>query len=55
MWDIASTTDALSTAFTNTGTILVLVVGTVLVAVVALIGLGYGVRKLTKKITGGKW
>jgi len=55
MWDIASTTDALTTAFSNTGVILALVVGTVLVAIVALIGLGYGIRKLTKKITGGKW
>jgi len=55
MWGIASTTDALSTAFTNTGTILLAVIGTVLVAYVALLGLGFGVRHLRKWITGRKF
>jgi len=55
MWGIASTTDALTTAFTNTGTILLLVISTVLVAIVALLGLGFGVRHLRKYITGRKF
>ncbi len=55
MWNTASTTDALTTAFGNTGTILVLVIGTVLVALVALMGLGFGVRHLRKYITGRKF
>lgn len=55
MWTIASTTDALTTAFSNTGVILALVIGTVLVAIIALVGLGYGVRKLKGKITGQKF
>lgn len=55
MWGIASTTDALNTAFTNTGTILTLVIGVVLVAVVALLGLGFGYRHLKKYITGRKF
>jgi len=55
MWSIASTTDALSTAFTNTGTVLTAVIGTVLVALVALLGLGFGIRHLRKYITGRKF
>jgi len=55
MWTIASTTDALSTAFTNTGTILTTVIGTVVVALVALLGLGFGIRHLRKYITGKKF
>jgi len=55
MWSIASTTDALSTAFSNTGTIMVSVIGVVLVGLVALLGLGFGVRHLRKYITGRKF
>jgi len=55
MWPIASTTDALSTAFANTGVILLAVIGTVLVAMVSLMGLGFGVRHLRKYITGKKF
>jgi len=55
MWNIASTTDALNTAFSNTGTILLVVIGTVLVALVALMGLGFGIRHLRKYITGKKF
>jgi len=55
MWGVASTTDALSTLFTNTGTILVAVIGVVLVGLVALLGLGFGVRHLRKYITGRKF
>jgi len=55
MWPIASTTDALTTAFTNTGTVLTTVIGTVLVALVALLGLGFGIRHLRKYITGRKF
>jgi len=55
MWVIASTTEALTTAFADTGTILVVVIGSVLVALVALLGLGFGVRHLRKYITGRKF
>lgn len=55
MWGVASTTEALATAFTNTGTILTAVVATVLVGLVALLGLGFGVRKLRGYITGRKF
>jgi len=55
MWDIASTTDALSTSFTNTGTIVAVVVASVLVGLIALMGLGFGIRHLRKYITGRKF
>jgi len=55
MWTVASTTDALSTAFTNTGTILAAVIAVVLVGLIALLGLGYGVRHLKRYITGRKF
>jgi len=55
MWPIASTTDVLNTAYTGTGTILLSVIGTVMIALIALLGLGFGVRHLRKYITGRKF
>jgi len=55
MWEIASTTGVLTTAYSGAGTILVLVIGTVLTALVALLGLGFGVRHLRKYVTGRKF
>jgi len=55
MWGVASTTSALSTAFTDTGTVLLASVATILVGLVALLGLGFGVRHLRKYITGKKF
>jgi len=55
MWTVASTTGAISTMFTDTGTILAAVIGVVLVGLVALLGLGFGVRHLKKYITGRKF
>jgi hypothetical protein len=55
MWTIASTTATLTTAFSDTGVILSLVIGTVVVAIVALLGLGFGIRHTKKYITGRKF
>jgi len=55
MWSIASTTATLTTAFSDTGTILVTVIATVVTAIVALMGLGFGIRHLRKYITGKKF
>jgi len=55
MWDAASTTAALGTMYADAGTILTLVIGTILGALVALAGLGYGVREMQKRITGRKF
>lgn len=48
MYNIASSTADITTALTNTGTTIALVVASVLVAVVALMGLGYAVRHIRK-------
>jgi len=55
MWVAASTTAALATAFTDTGTILAAVVSVILAGTVALLGLGFGVRHVKKYITGRKF
>lgn len=55
MYDIAAAVAAIGTMFTNTGTVLTAVIATVLVGLVALLGLGFGVRHLKKYITGRKF
>lgn len=55
MWTVASTTEALTTAFSNSGTIIATTLASVLVGVVALMGLGFGYRHLKKYITGKKF
>lgn len=55
MWAIASTTGAISTMFTDTGTVLSASIAVVLVGMVALLGLGFAVRHLKKYITGRKF
>jgi len=55
MWTVASSTDAIATMFTNSGTVLTAVISVVLVGLVALLGLGFGVRHLKKYITGRKF
>lgn len=55
MWTAASTTGILATAYSDTGTILVAVIGTIVAGIVALLGLGFGIRHLRKYITGRKF
>lgn len=55
MWSVASTTSTLSSAFTDTGTILTVVIAAVVVGLIALLGLGFGIRHLRKYITGRKF
>jgi len=55
MWDAASTTAALQTAFTNIGTVLLVVIVAVLAAWAGLIGLGFGIRKAKQYVTGKKF
>jgi len=55
MWEIASTTDLLTTAFTDMGTVFALVIGAIVSLVIALLGLGYGIRALKKHATGRKF
>jgi len=55
MWTTASTTGILTTAFSDTGTILALVLATIVAAVIALMGLGFGIRHVRKYVTGRKF
>lgn len=55
MWTTASTSAVLATAFSDTGTILLSVIGVVVAGLIALLGLGFGVRHLRKYITGRKF
>jgi len=52
MFDVASSTSALTTAFGQIGVILTLSIAAVLTAWAALTGLGFGLRKAKKYVTG---
>jgi len=52
MWTAASTTAVLATVFSNTGLMLFTVISYVVTGLVALLGLGFAVRKLAKYIFG---
>jgi len=55
MWDISDTTGVITSMFTDTGTILTATIATIVVAIVALLGLGFAIRHLRKYITGRKF
>lgn len=55
MYDVTDATTSLGTLFTDAGTIIGVVIAAILVGLVALVGLGYGVRLLKKHITGKKF
>jgi len=55
MWTAASTTGVLATAFSDTGTILVAVIGVIVAALIGLLGLGFGLRHTKKHVTGKKF
>jgi len=52
MWETASTTAALSSAYSAIGVIFAAAIAAILGAWAALHGLGYGVRKATKHAVG---
>jgi len=54
MFATSSAITVLNSAFADTGTLLVLVLGTVVAGAVALMGLGFGIRMIRKWITGRK-
>jgi len=53
MFGVGSTTTVLGSTFVGGGTILATAIGTILVAIVGLLCLGYGVKKLAQEVTGG--
>jgi len=52
MFPVASSTDALNTAFANIGVIFAVAIGAILIAWASLTGLGFGLRKAKKYVTG---
>jgi len=55
MWTIASTTDSLTSMFSQIGTVMALVIAAIVATAVALLGLGFGYRHLKKYVTGKKF
>jgi len=55
MWSAASTTDALTIAYTAIGVVLLAAITALLAAWAGLVGLGFGKRKATKYVTGKKF
>lgn len=55
MFDATSTLAALGVAYADTGTEVTYIVGVILLGLVALLGLGFGVRHLRKYVTGRKF
>jgi len=55
MYDVASSSAALTAFYADAGTLIALAVGVVLGALAALLGLGWGIRTLKKHITGKKF
>jgi len=52
MWDAASSTAALTTSFSNVGVVLAVAIAAILLAWAGLVGLGFGIRKAKKYVTG---
>jgi len=55
MWNEASSSAAITSAFSDIGLLIALAVATVLAAWAGLVGLGFGIRKATKHVTGKKF
>lgn len=55
MFPVASSTAALSAAYTDIGTVIAVAIAAVLVAWAALVGLGFGIRKASRYVTGRKF
>lgn len=55
MYTLASSTADINTLFTNAGTTIGVTVTAVLLGAIALVGLGFAWRHLTKRITGKKF
>jgi len=55
MFATSSATTILNSAFTDTGTLLVLILTAIVAGTIALMGLGYGIRHVKKWITGRRF
>jgi len=52
MWNISDTLDVITEMYGGLGTILLLTIGSIVTSLVALLGLGFAVSKLTEYIYG---
>jgi len=52
MWDATTTVSQLTTSFADIGTIFAYAIGAILLAWAGLVGLGFGLRKARKYVTG---
>lgn len=55
MYTIASSSADITTALTNTGTLIALTLAAVVVGVIALMGLGYAIRHISRRLLGRKF
>jgi len=55
MYSIASSTADIATSLTNTGLVVAAVITGILGGYIALMGLGFAIRKIRGKILGGKF
>jgi len=55
MFNIASSTELITSALGSTGTIIALTLASVVVGVIALMGLGYAIRHISKRLLGRKF
>jgi len=55
MYATSSALTALASLFSDTGVILTAIIGVILAGLIALLGLGFGVRHVRKYITGRKF
>jgi len=55
MYSIASSTQDITNALTNSGLLIALVLASVVVGVIALMGLGYAIRHIGKRLLGRKF
>jgi len=55
MYSTSTAATQLATMFTDTGTLIGIVIAAVLTGAIALVGLGFGWRHLTKRVTGKKF
>jgi len=55
MFDVASSSAAITSAYADIGVLILVVVTAVLAAWAGLVGLGFAIRKATAKVTGRKF
>lgn len=55
IFPVASSTEAINSGYAALGVLVLLVVGAVIIAWASLVGLGFGIRKAVRYVTGRKF